>query len=62
MDKDYSDIYYSGVVQQNALSQVSSIQKNVDNSSNPKSMMSRDTNVKQSRDKEAGLFVRVQKE
>ena len=51
MGKDFTDKYASGVVQQNVLNQVSSIQKKADNSSYPKSMLSCETNVKQSRDK-----------
>ena len=61
MDKDYSDKYASGVVQQNVLNQISSIQKTADNPSYPKSMLCVETNIKQNRDKEVGIFVREQK-
>ena len=62
MGKDFSDKYASGDVQQNVLNQISSIQKKADNSSYPNSMLSDETNVEENRDKEVGLFVRVQKD
>ena len=62
MGKDFSDKYASGVVQQNVLNQISSIQKKANNSSYPNNTLSNETNVKENRDKEIGLFVRVQKQ
>ena len=61
MDKDYSDKYASGVVEHNVLNQISSIQKTANNPSYPKSMLCLDTNIKQNRDKEVGLFIGEQK-
>ena len=59
MGKEFGEKYASGVVQQNVLNQNSSIQKKANDSSHPNSTLSNETNVKENRDKEIGLFVRV---